>query len=171
VRRAALATAASALVVVAGCGGGGGKSTGGTSESGRSSTTAPTPALTRAEFLARGDRLCQSYRAQVRAIPAPSASATPAETVAYLRALATVATRLLTQFSALTPPPGDAAAVNQYLSSMKTQIQLTNQVADELSGGNAAAAKAHLQSLQRAAPQVRALAHGYGFKVCGSPQS
>jgi hypothetical protein len=169
-RRAALAAAATASVVVAGCGGGGGKSATGTRQSTQTST-ARGPALSRAEFIAQGDRLCQSYRAQVRAIPNPSASPSVSETLTYLRALAIATSRLLTQFRALTPPTGDEAVVNNYLNAMGGQIQLTTRAADALTNGNATAAQADLQALQQAGPRVRALAQGYGFKVCGSPQS
>jgi hypothetical protein len=68
----------------------------------------------------------------------------------------------------LSPPPGDEAAIRAYFDATREEIDLVNKEARALEALDASRAQ-HLDSrLRKAISKVKQIAHGYGFRACGS---
>jgi len=75
---------------------------------------------------------------------------------------------VLDMLGRLSPPPGDEAAIRAYFDAMRQEIDLVKKEASALEALDTDRVE-HLDSqLRRAISEVRQIAHGYGFRVCGS---
>jgi hypothetical protein len=78
------------------------------------------------------------------------------------------ASPVLDQLRALEPPAGDRVVIAQYLGAVASNISLAQRFAGAVENHDAQAVQPVAQQLHDNAVSARALAQGYGFKVCGS---
>lgn len=147
-----------ALPALSACGGGSSQPSGSSAKGG------PT---THDEIVRRGDAICQRYRASARSLHKPSV-ASGADLGAFLNKLADVAEPAAHEMSALTPGPSDRVAFTKYTTGLNTQVQLIRRSAREFSSGSSQAGQTDLRAAEQAGPEVKGLAQGFGFHVCGS---
>jgi hypothetical protein len=139
--RICLGVACCLLLVLAGCGGG-------------------QPA-----YAKRGDRVCSTFHALAKKVPALPRNATDAQQAAYLSRTVIDARHELAELQALGPPAGDART---YLNRESAQIQDLARGERQLAAGDTAAGERDLRSAAQLSSAIAALAKRYGFKVCGS---
>ena len=149
--RAARSSAVALAVVLAasGCFGGGGSS----------STAGPT----RAQFIARAVAVCNHYQHQIGALP--QVSDLPALAVAAGRAV-TLERRELHDQRALTPPPGQRAAVGRLLTSLQRSIDAGSRLSAAAGTGDRTAVLAAAQALSAQLLETNRLAQPFGLGTC-----
>jgi hypothetical protein len=133
---------------------------------------------TKAQFIARADRICRQANALLKQ-PASNVAAAVndeertdtaahrAAVVTALREESALARPQLDRLRALTPPAPDHAAVGNYLAAVAGQISLTDQLAAAFQSDDTSAIASVAQQIPRNHTTVDSLAQGYGFKVCG----
>jgi len=87
---------------------------------------------------------------------------------AALRAEVGRAQPQLDQLRALTPPPSDRVVIAKYLAGVAGQVTLVDQLATAIDNNDSPTFKVVSQRLTVGKAEVRGLAQGYGFKICGS---
>lgn len=124
--------------------------------------------LSRSEVIARGDEFCRQLR-ETRDREANAAEgAAPEAQGRALHTIADAAEHTADQFDALEVPAADRDVIRNYVAMAREQLVLIRRAADSLEQGDAAEANTLLQSGSKTAAQLRRIARGYGFKVCGS---
>jgi hypothetical protein len=166
---AALAAAALAVAVVAAaCGGGG--------DARDDHARAPT----RAQYVARTDRLCKASNARTRALNVQllRAAAGARNDRELLRRLAPILQRgygkvrdTAAAFQASNPPPDDAAAIERIRAAYDKQAEQLRRLAAAARAGDAARFRTLSDEQRKVVTRARRLARGYGFRECGSVKS
>lgn len=159
--RAVLAFAAA--VLVAGCGGLG-----------------DDDAPTRAQFIAKTDRLCEASNTRTRALNVELRAAAEAarNDAELLRRLAPILKRgygpvrdNAAAFQAANPPAGDAAAIERIRRAYDEQAELVRRLAAAAKRGDVPAFMALSEEQKDVVMRARSLARSYGFRECGSSKS
>jgi hypothetical protein len=169
VARLVPALAVVATLAIAGCGGGGTK----TFTQVRTQTS-PEP-LTKAEYIAHADAICKTEGAkraeleQQVAELAPITSGETREVAALLRQQADNQMAEVKGLLALQPPSADAASLASLLSILSAQITDLDDWADAYDQRNAKEIRSLQIRIAEHNAEASALAHRYGFKVCGGP--
>jgi hypothetical protein len=150
------------VLAMSACGGddsdGGGQTGGGGQET-----------LSRQEVIARGDTLCKEFREDTeRLLNRADRVADPKEQAGILHRVADRGEKVADEFDSFDPPPGDARIIDRYVSVSREQLALLRRAADSLEQGDAQEAGTLLDSGQGKGAELRGIAQGYGFKVCGS---
>jgi hypothetical protein len=164
-------------VILSGCGG-----SGKPSASARDSTTDTDPpatrqALTKNQFLAKGDAICADAQAELApiAVRANKARALPpadqiAEAEAIWRRQAQIARKFRDRFARLQPPKGDAPRIAEFTRALDEGIQLSDNVLDHLEAGRQPPSGL-MKEYATVVYRGNALAAGYGFTVCGRSEA
>jgi hypothetical protein len=139
-----------------------------------------TGASTRAQFIARTDRLCRASNERTRAlnVELQRAAARARDDDELLRRLAPILRRgyapvkaNAAAFDAAEPPADDAAAIERIRVAYDQQARLVRRLAAAARRGDVDAIKS-LSTRQRGLVlQARRLARAYGFRECGSSES
>jgi hypothetical protein len=179
--RAHVAVALTAALVAAttGCGGSSTETVTAAASAPADAATQPAkPAeMTRATFITRGDQVCKAGNAAIRSFGAKANALAPkidsgAEDLSALEAPMRGAyeaeRRYIKALEAIAPPPADQAVIDKLSQAYEQQIALIGREADAASRGDTSAFASLADETQRAGDRARALAQGYGFKVCGA---
>jgi hypothetical protein len=142
------------LALVAGCGGSDSK-----------------PPLTKAQFIARGDRLCNDFRkAEPATVPGGSWQAVHEGSLAAARAEA----RFADNFAAL-DAPADGRSVQQHVVATELRVAgITRKIADLAATPSRSSHDGiveFVRQLRSEGESLRGELRRYGFKVCGLPRS
>jgi hypothetical protein len=169
IARPALAAAALAVaVVVAACGGGG--------YAGGDDARAPT----RAQYIARTDKLCKASNTRTRALNVQllRAAAGARNDRELLRRLAPILERgygkvrdNVAAFQASNPPADDDAAIERIRAAYDKQAEQVRRLAAAARAGDVARFRALSDEQEEVVTRARRLARGYGFRECGSAKS
>jgi hypothetical protein len=182
--RTAAAVAVAATIVISGCGG----STKTVTEhppassAGPQTSTNPSEAPTKTQFIKQADAICTSATAalkdQQKAVNAAADAVNTSNTATNRRALAEamrnaidVASPMLDKLRALDPPAADRVTISKYLDGIATQIDLLSQFARAVDSNDGSAVTSLSQQLDTERATTKGLAQGYGFKYCGSGSS
>jgi hypothetical protein len=155
-----------ALILVAGlafagCGGGG--------------TTTTVTTQSKAEYIARADRVCETAQAKRERLEGRVAEMTaisPGEThqvAQLLRRAADVLMVEVRRLRALTPPAGDSRTPGSLLSFLDDQITHLSGWANAYDRRNATEIRGFQARIADDTAKASAIAKHYGFQVCGSP--
>ena len=153
-----------AAVLVAACGGGDGDD----------------DAPTKAQFIAKTDRLCEASNRRTRALNVQLRSAADAsrDDEDLLRRLAPILERgygpvrdNAASFQAANPPAGDAAAIERIRKAYDEQAELVRRLAAAAKRGDVPAFMARSEEQKDVVSRARRLARAYGFQECGSAKS
>jgi hypothetical protein len=153
-----------AVALLAGCGGSGGDD----------------DPPTRAQFIAKTDRLCQTSNRRTRAlnVQLATAAARARDDEDLLRRLAPILERgygplrdNAAAFQAANPPADDAAAIERIRKAYDEQAELVRRLAAAAKRGDVPAFKSLSERQKEVVTRARRLARGYGFEQCGSSKS
>lgn len=123
--------------------------------------------LSKADYISKGDALCQDFQQRGKAVPQPT---TDADVVPYLDSLIKIADETYADFTALKPPE-DATSVHQaLLSSLSAGTAKIKEARTAAAAGDQAAMEKALNEAADVGGASDAEAKAYGFKVCGSEQ-
>ena len=132
---------------------------------------------TKAEYIARADRICQATKAETAPLvqQLTAAAGSGSVTTAQARKLARVAGRLQTmgaayvaRLKALDRPSGDTGDVDRFLTSSGQVVDALGRAAAALKTGNVTGALGLLQANTVTAAAAGSAAQAYGFKECVS---
>lgn len=163
-----------AAQAMAGCG------NGSSSPAAPAGRAASSPAsTTKSQYISEGDAVCRAavdslkhrqkkIDAAARAEQVNDTAANRTVLAAALRAEVGRAQPQLDQLRALTPPPSDRVVIAKYLAGVAGQITLVDQLAAAIDNNDSSTFKVVGQQLTVGKAEVRGLAQGYGFKICGS---
>jgi hypothetical protein len=156
---------AGALAVLAlGCGSGDDKN------AGRSQGSEAAEA--KAEYIARGDDVCDAFRSQQdKVLPAIERAGKSEDAAGLAKAVRTIADasqKAYDDFAAIPKPSGDEAVLGRYLRIQQRLTRILDRAADAYARGDARGGTAILGSNPGLAGRSRAVARRYGFQVCGS---
>jgi len=163
------------VLLVVGCGGDDDASDSASGDAASQTTEAePTTQaakLSRAEAIERGDRLCKNFRERTAPLEqkldeTPESDAKKLADI--LREEAVLARKTVESFEALAPqaPAGDV--LKDYAAKVREQLVLLERAADQIEEGDASDAQVLVDSGKEVAAELKGIAQGYGFKVCGS---
>jgi hypothetical protein len=162
-------------VILGGCGGSGESSARGSAAD--TDPPAARQALTKNQFLAKGDAICADAQAELALIVARANRARtmpPAGQMAELEAIwrrqAQIARKFRDQFAALPPPKGDEPRIAEFMRALDEGIQLSDDVLDHLEAGRQPPSKL-MKDYASVVYRGNALAAGYGFTVCGRSEA
>jgi hypothetical protein len=146
---------------------------------GGSSSQAGKP-LTRAQYIAKADKLCTASNARTRAlndklVRAASETTTNAQLLRRLAPIlrqgyAPIAANAST-FDAVAPPVADAVAIERIREAYDQQAELVRRLAIAAEGNDADRFKSLSRTQTQVVARARRLARAYGFKECGSSKS
>ncbi len=94
----------------------------------------------------------------------------PQEVADAIRTVVKEAQRAVRAFEPLARRAPDPNALRRYIRTSREQSVLLKRAADQYDQGDTESAAAIVESGQETAAQLRGIAQGYGFKVCGSPR-
>jgi rubrerythrin len=160
-----------ALAFLAGCGGGG-DSTGASSSA--SAETGRPAELTKAEFIAQADGICEATNEseeplqkefeQLQNAKGPHAETELGES---MTALASAGQGETKEIRALVPPKKDAAEIKQILDSEEAALSTAAEAAAALEEGEPETFYGLLEAISAKSAAAQGYAEGYGLKVCG----
>lgn len=145
------------MVAVASCGGGGSSS---------ATTTTSAPSITKADYIAQANALCQTMNDDVKAVPAPGSD--PIKTADSLDQVVEIVTNTLAKLRALPTPAGDGTVLLAIFTKVELLLTDYRNLSAELRAGNLPAATqldATSKTDQKAANDA---SNAYGLTVCGS---
>jgi hypothetical protein len=157
------------VLIASGCGGGDSTET---VTQVRTQTSAEP--LTKAEYIAQADAICQQYQAlgdktdQMLSALGTIDSDEEAEQAAGIVRQSVVELRPTVQaLQRLEPPPRDAQVIGTYLSIVSAQLGENADLADAYEAHDAPESQTIVDRIARDTAKQEGLAQGYGFKVCG----
>jgi hypothetical protein len=142
------------VVAIAGCGGGD-----------------PGPKLTKAEFIAKGDKLCSDFRAHT---PAGVKWKNWGELHRGTAAAADAEARFRASFDDLNAPADGRAVHDHVVDDVDRSVDIMRKISDIAAKPNAswhAALSGYVAQLRSLGDQMHAEMGAYGFKVCSQPRS
>jgi hypothetical protein len=151
-----------AVVTLVGCGGNGGGST--------------ATALSKADYIAKGDAICAQKRQQrsqlvnevQNAIASGVNSASDARRVHDIsNQAANYVDQLATELQALPKPTGDEQVLDTLLSTVSAEATDIRHFADAVVSLDASQIRSFGEAADSDGAKAVAIAQGYGFKVCG----
>lgn len=161
--RRAMAMCAAGLMLIGGLGACSKKATTTTS----SPAAQPTTAETKADYIARGNAVCDTFTQKQSALPTPSGSAL-ADVAPYIDQNVTLATDLLAQLKAIPQPAGDSAALQDVFTKFQATLDLLKQEAAAAHANNQSTFDTLDTQLNTSGDASNAAFNAYGLTVCGA---
>jgi hypothetical protein len=126
--------------------------------------------LTRGQIIMRGDAFCREYRERIKPIEASvEDSQDPQEIAEAFREVGAQAEKVAVEFKNLARRAPDPKVLDRYVRTAREQLVLIDRAADQFDAGDTEAAGVIIEAGQETGAELRGIAQGYGFKVCGSP--
>jgi hypothetical protein len=137
---------------------------------------------TRSQFIVEADRICGNASRQLNpqqarldaTLKTEQSQDTPAHRAALgaaLREETGLVRPQLDRLSALTPPPGDRAAIARYIATVAAEADLTDQFATAVEANDGPGVTRLATKLTQGKATATRLAKGYGFKICGTSKA
>lgn len=148
-------------LAIAGCGGGG--------------TTTTVNTRSKAEYIARADRICEAAQAKRERLEGQVAEMTPIspgetrQVAQLLRRAADVLMVEVRRLRALPPPAGDTRTPGSLLSFLDDQVTHLSGWANAYDHRNAIEIRGFQARIADDTAKASAIAKHYGFQVCGNP--
>jgi hypothetical protein len=140
------------------------------------SVTRTEPGLTRAQFIARADAICQLEGEKLAYIE-HRAAALAGASIASFRSVAPLIRKAVAvheaanaKLESLPEPPRDTATIGRWLTARTVAATVASDSAEAPAGQDLSAARDVQRELGRVTARARDLARGYGFKVCGATE-
>jgi protein-tyrosine-phosphatase len=123
--------------------------------------------LTKEEFIARADEICQQTEHRIQALEPPS---TTNDLDDYADAIGEISDDGIGELRALKPPPGDAERIRQLIANIEKSVELLPEYAQAAQSQDATRFRLVEAQLQEIAAQSVLLARDYGFEHCGGDE-
>jgi hypothetical protein len=158
-RFAGFAIALIAALVLAACSG-----NGSTSADDGDETSGP---LTKEEYIARADQICEETEHRIQALEPPS---TTNDLDNYAAAIAEISDEGIGELRALKPPPEDADVIRRLIDNIERSVELLPEYAQAAQSQDASRFRQVEARLQEIADESVLLAREYGFEQCGGDE-
>jgi hypothetical protein len=122
--------------------------------------------LSKADYIARSDAICQSASGQLTAVHLPADVSDGPATARYLQAAVANVRTEMTRLAALRGPAADAATLTSLRRQQAVTVAQLQAAAADYAAGRSAAGLAKLKPVA-AGSQGQTAWESYGFKVCG----
>lgn len=119
-------------------------------------------------MIEQGDKACSEFRDKAGVALKNVDNVGPEEQATLIRRATDYSEEHVERIEALQPPPGDQQIIDRYLAKSREGIVLLRRAAEALEDGDTAEANTLLESGPEAEGELRGIAQGYGFKICGS---
>src|SRR5262245_25963703 len=130
---------------------------------------------TRDEFIAEVDGLCEDANAELNKLREQQQGLDPENNPKDLDKLASLFEQaqeqsdpVVDKMADVEPPPEMSAAYGRLLRAYEQQVELIGRTSDALKQRDAAALQQLATDMNTTQAKARGLAHGLGFKVCGT---
>ena len=156
------------LVIVAGCGGDDDDSTEAVTVTTATETAEP---LTRAEYIAQADTICEDFRSKT--LPLDKESDRAANNLNFARAARAQRETLeilaegYERINALQAPPGDDNAISEIAKARNEFLVVEERYIDALEAGDVTRIESSARLIDSVTEKRDAILVAYGFKVCG----
>jgi protein-tyrosine-phosphatase len=154
-RRVTLIAVAAVCVLAAACG----------SDDNGSGATAESQRLTKEEYIAQADAICQEADAKIDAVPEPQSTEELAE---YGEQVVEVGQEQLDRLRALRPPQADETTINEAYDLIEQQLAIANDLVDAAREGELEQVQELLAQGEQLNDQADQIAADYGLTECGS---
>ena len=156
--------------LLSGCGSGGSSTSSGgpTTSSGASSASTGNGRLSKADFIAQGDAICEANVVKEKAVPQPSGSDVKAA-ASYLPQLLSIVADEDAKLRALKAPAADQATIDAALAELDSALADFRKAETAANAGNAATFQSESRAAQVPANDATTKLHAYGFQHCPSP--
>ena len=125
---------------------------------------APRRTLTRAQVIARGDRVCRQYGRDLERLAVPE---TPDARAGYYGDAARLAEKAVLRLERLRVPPGRRRTFDRYVELLWRNVDLLEELQAGLRDGDPEVEQRVGAQAATDAKRAARLARRYGFKVCG----
>lgn len=153
------------LVLLTGCGGGG------TDTVTQVRTQTSAEPLTKAEYIAQSDAICQRYRERGNELSSQAKDLAGQENAHKAADILSQASDLVTaevqELQALQPPARDAQVLREMLSSISSSASHEGDLANAINDLDAEGVRRTQALVAEDVLKARGIAQGYGLKVCG----
>jgi hypothetical protein len=175
IRAGALLVTIAMAILLQACGGGGSSS----STSGSPAAASSTGELSKSEWIAQADEICQTYKDETSDLKSEfesleeSGLSSPKELVegaALFREILPKSEEETEELRELDPPSGDESILDAMLSKVEEAQAVLLKVADALEEGEIAEVSSFVKEGEQANNTAKGMAQGYGLKVCGSEE-
>jgi hypothetical protein len=161
----------SAGFLAAGCGGSSSSST-------KTVTVQQSEPLTKAQFIAQADAICQASQEDIQPLATRYRKVAKAarrsdqfqEVADVLHQLTGRAKEELTQLRELEPPTADQEVINNLLTTVDSQVTITDIYAEAVENEDQSQISTLADQITSVSAKARGMAQGYGLKVCGNEQ-
>jgi protein-tyrosine-phosphatase len=123
--------------------------------------------LTKQEFIARADEICEQTEHRIQALEPPS---TTNDLDDYADAIGEISDEGIGELRALKPPPGDAEVIRELIANIEKSVELLPEYAQAAQSQDATRFRQVEARLQEIADESVLLAREYGFKQCGGDE-
>jgi protein-tyrosine-phosphatase len=123
--------------------------------------------LTKEEFIARADEICQETENRIQALEPPT---TTNDLDDYAAAIGEISDDGIGELRALKPPPEDAQVIRQLIANIEKSVELLPEYAQAAQSQDATRFRQVEAQLQEIADQSVLLARDYGFEHCGGDE-
>jgi protein-tyrosine-phosphatase len=123
--------------------------------------------LTKEEFIARADEICEETEHRIQALEPPS---TTNELDDYADEIGEISDEGIGELRALKPPPEDADLIRRLIANIEKSVELLPEYAQAAQSQDASRFRQMEAQLQEIADESVLLAREYGFKQCGGDE-
>jgi hypothetical protein len=122
-------------------------------------------ALTKAQYIAKADKICQSANQKTQALGAPT-STDPQALAKFLGKSGQIITDAVGQLKKLNPPKGDEQKINQMVGGLQKSASYFPDLIQAVKDNDRQKIQQVAIQLQQASQQGGQIAQTYGFHVC-----
>jgi protein-tyrosine-phosphatase len=123
--------------------------------------------LTKEEFIARADEICEETEHRIQALEPPS---TTNELDDYADEIEEISDEGIGELRALRPPPEDADVIRRLIANIEKSVELLPEYAEAAQSQDATRFRRVEAQLQEIADESVLLAREYGFEQCGGDE-
>ena len=132
-----------------------------------SPSPSPSPAITKTEYVSRGNAICAQTNVRMSQLPTPPNTPTMVQAAALLDQEVSILTDTETQLKALPVPIGDGATFADLFTKFDAALAVLKQSAAATHAGNAALFKSLVDQGSAAGEAANAAFIAYGLTACG----
>jgi hypothetical protein len=140
------------------------------SSNGNSGSNGSSGRLTKAQYIAQADKICQAANQKTSALGAPS-STDPQVLAKFLTKSGQIISDAVNQLKQLQPPAADQQKINQLVGGLEKSASYFPALIKAVKANDTQQIQQTAQKLQQASLQGQQVAQTYGFHVCAHSAS
>jgi hypothetical protein len=123
--------------------------------------------LTKAQYITRADKICQSANTKTQALSPPTTT-DPHVLAQFFTKFSTIIRDAVAQLQQLKPPQSDAAKINKMIGGLQKSISYFPSLIQAVKANDPQRIQQIGQKLKQASLQGQQVAQTYGFHVCAN---